>query len=186
MILRTTVGLLCVGLVLVSLMTCQRGEQPPMSETAAGETPAQESWDSTVILSVRGQNRAKVWAGHILKFEESHIIKMDENIQVDFFDDHGNHISVLTAEGGEVNEVSQDLRAFGNVLVLSEGGSRLKTERLEWHQGSQKIISDTLVTIQSDGEKVSGVGFESDADLKRWQIKERITGTVKRRITGEQ
>jgi LPS export ABC transporter protein LptC len=156
-----------------------------MSEPAGEEIPAQESWDSTVILSVRGQNRARVWAGHILKFEENHMIKMDENIQVDFFDDSGNRVSVLTAEGGEVNEVTQDLRAFGNVLVLSEGGSRLKTEKLEWHNKSQKIISDTLVTIRSEDEEVVGVGFESDADLEHWQIKKSISGVIRRKVRGE-
>ncbi|UCE17993.1 MAG: LPS export ABC transporter periplasmic protein LptC [Gemmatimonadota bacterium] len=180
-----TVDTFFFGIALLSLLSCQRGEQRPMSEATGKETPSQESWNSTVILSVRGQNRAKVWAGHILKFEESHIIKMDERIQVDFFDDNGNHVSVLTADGGAVNEISQNLTAFGNVLVLSEGGSRLKTEKLEWHNESQRILSDTLVTIQSGDEEITGVGFESDADLEHWKIKENITGVVKRRVTGE-
>ena len=182
MILRTTY-IIIIGIAVLSLMSCQRGEQRPMSETSEKETPTQESWDSTIILSVKGQNRAKVKAGHILKFEESHIIKMDESIQVDFFDDSGDHVSVLTADAGEVNEVSQDLIAFGHVLVLSDGGSRLETDKLEWRHQSQKIVSDTLVSIQSEDEEVTGVGFESDANLEHWQIKKSITGVVKRKVT---
>ena len=181
MIVRT-VHLIFIGAVLALLVSCQREEQGPVAETSEKEAPTQESWDSTVVLSVRGQNRAKVWAGHILKFEESRMIKMDENIRVDFFDDDGARVSVLTAEGGEVNEESQDLTALGGVLVLSEGGSRLTTERLKWDNVRQKIISDTLVTIQSGDEEVTGIGFESDADLEHWRIKENITGTLKRRI----
>lgn len=157
-----------------------------MSETTGQETPGQESWGSTVILSVRGQNRAKVWAGHILKFEESHIIEMDQKIRVDFFDEQGDHISVLTAERGEVDEISQDLKAVGKVIVISDEGSRLVTERLEWHNRTQKIVSDTLVTISSGDEKLTGMGFESDADLQHWQIRESVTGIVKRRVTVEE
>lgn len=183
--MRTALVLLTIAAFL-SLSGCQRRERQPMSETRGKETPAQESWGSMVILSVRGQNRAKVWAGHILKFEQSHIIKMDQDIKVDFYDEQGDHISVLTAEGGEVDETTQDLKAIGKVVVISDEGSQLETERLKWCNQTQKIVSDTLVTISSGDEEVTGMGFESDADLQHWQIKENVTGIVKRRRTSEE
>jgi LPS export ABC transporter protein LptC len=111
---------------------------------------------------------------------------MDENIKVDFYDENGDHVSILTAQGGEVNETSQDLQAIGNVVVLSDGGSRLETERLKWHNSTQKIVSDTLVTIKRGEEEVIGVGFESDADLEHWEIKENVTGVVKRKLHTEE
>lgn len=172
-----------VGLYLCG---CQVGEQQTMSETTGKEAPDQELWKSTVVLSVRGQNRAKVWAGHIQKFAESHTIKMDDNIKVDFYNENGDHVSVLTARGGEVDETAQDLKAMGNVIVISDDGSRLETERLRWHNSTQKIISDTLVTIKSGGEEVTGVGFESDANLKHWEIKGNVTGIVKRKLDAEE
>ena len=178
-ILFTPVAFLC-------LVGCQGGEQRPISEVTGKETPDQELWGSTVILSVKGKSRAKVWAKHILKFEESHIIKMDGHIKVDFYDEHGNHVSALTAAGGEVDESSQDLKAVGNVVVISDAGSHLETERLQWHNSTQRIISDTLVTIRSGDEEVAGMGFESDANLEHWEIKENVTGVVKRRIGAQE
>lgn len=160
---------------------CQGDGQPPMSETSAKSAPDQELWGSTVILSVRGQNRAKVWAAHILKFEDKHIIQMDGNIKVDFYNESGHHVSVLTAQGGEVDESTQDLQARGTVVVVSDEGARLETERLRWHNETQKILSDTLVTIIREGERVEGIGFESDADLEHWEIRENVTGVVKRK-----
>ena len=169
--------------LVTSFSGCGGKDEQPTSEATGKETPAQELWGSTVILSVRGHNRAKVWAGHILKFEESRLIKMDEGIRVDFYDEHGDHISVLTAENGEVDETTQDLTAVGNVVVVSDKDSRLESERLQWHHGTQKIVSDTLVTIRSGDEEVTGVGFESDADLEHWSIREDVSGIVRRKAT---
>jgi LPS export ABC transporter protein LptC len=164
-----------------SVYGCQGEGQPPMSERSEQNGPDQELWGSTIILSVRGQTRAKVWAQHILKFEEKHIVQMDGKVKVDFYNEQGTHVSVLTAQGGDVDESSQDLQARGNVVVISDEGACLETERLRWHNATQKIVSDTLVTITRDDETVMGIGFESDADLEHWEMKENVTGVVKRR-----
>ena len=179
-----SIRILCAYLMLIllaGLVGCQGDGGPPMSETSTEGAPDQELWGSTIILSVKGQNRAKIWAGHILKFEEKHTIRMDGNIKVDFYNEQGRHVSVLTAQGGEVDETSQDLQARGTVIVISDEGARLEAERLNWHNATQKIQSDTLVTIIRDGETVKGIGFESDADLEHWEIRENVTGVVRRR-----
>jgi LPS export ABC transporter protein LptC len=162
---------------------CNVKDQHPVSNVADKETAHQEIWGSTVILSVKGQQRAKVKAVHILKFEERHLVQMDGGITVDFYDANGRHVSVLTAHRGEVDNTSQDLMAAESVIVNADSGSRLETERLKWQNATQKIVSDTLVTITRGEEHIVGMGFESDADLEHWKIKESVTGLMKRRLT---
>jgi len=74
---------------------------------------------------------------------------MDEGLVVDFFNDQDIHTSQLTADSGEVNERLNDLTATGNVVVVSDSGETLHTEKLLWNNKLQKILSVVDVMITS-------------------------------------
>ena len=43
----------------------------------------------------------------------------------------------------------------------------------------QKIVSDELVRVEQKGNVLQGVGFESDPNLKHYQFRTQVTGTVR-------
>ena len=90
---------------------------------------------------------------------------------MDFFNDPDIHTSQLTADAGEVNERLNDLTATGNVVVVSDSGETLHTEKLLWSNRRQKIFSELDVMITTGTDTLYGVGFESDAALNSWTIK---------------
>jgi len=58
------------------------------------------------------------------------------------------------------------------VVVISDSGETLHTEKLLWNNKLQKILSEVEVMITTGTDTLYGVGFESDAALNSWTIKE--------------
>ena len=78
---------------------------------------------------------------------------LDENVTVDFFDRFEKHISKLTSFKAEVNQASNDMRAIGNEVVVSDSGITLYTDTLVWDSKKEKItIVDKSITQSSDNE----------------------------------
>lgn len=132
--------------------------------------PQQESWNSTVMLSDSGKTRAVIYAGRIREFENPRETLLDLNITVHFYGEDGKETSVLTARGGKVDEMTNNLEASGDVLVVSNDSTRLRTERLFWDNKRQRVHTSDYVFITSPKEKVEGKGLESDQQLRNYRI----------------
>ena len=133
--------------------------------------PDQESWGVNIILTDQGITRAKVESGHLEKYNEKEFILLNNNVKVDFFDANENHTSVLTSQEAEVDQKSNDMKAFGNVVVVSDSGITLYSETLSWKSKDEKLQTKEEIMITTlDNDTLYGIGFESDSDLKNWQI----------------
>lgn len=157
---------LCAGCV---LFHCQEKKEEAISvEAGEKEYPSQEGWQSELILSRAGKRQAVVRYGHMMKYDQRQIVLFDEGVEVDFYDEQGNHTSNLISERGEYREDTEDIFGQGHVVVKSDSGITLRTEVLKWDNRREKIISDTLVMVTTqDRDTLYGIGFESNADLTR-------------------
>lgn len=156
-------------LILVLLFGCEEKLKPTVVPVS-GRLPDQESWNSTIIFSDSGDTRGILKAGHLLVFNNENKTYLGDSIRVDFYDDMGKHTSYLTADSGIVNDQTNDLEAIGNVYAHSDSGTSLWTQRLFWHDHTQKVTSDVFVRIVSPKETLEGIGFESDRDLSNYRI----------------
>jgi len=77
---------------------------------------------------------------------------------VDFLDEHGVHSSVLTSRTGKVDENTNNLEAIGNVVVVSDSGVVVETEKLFWDNRRQLIHSDEFVKITSPKKNCRDTG----------------------------
>ena len=83
----------------------------------------------------------------------------------------GKHISMLYADSARIDEQNNDLKANGNVYVVSDSGYTLSTSEILWDNRYRMIIAeDSVMFTTTDGDTLYGVGFESDMDLERWKI----------------
>ncbi len=156
------------------MLGCQSQQEP--SETVVNtqnevNVPDQESWQATIIITREGQKVAEVWAGHILYYKKRNETLLKDSIHVDFFDNAGQHNSVLTAQEGRVDNATNNLEAKGKVVVVSDSGIVLQTEILQWDNRRQKIISEVPVIFTTETDTIIGDAFISDADLKNYEIK---------------
>jgi LPS export ABC transporter protein LptC len=164
-------GLLLLTVVaLLALMGCEEKIKPSVVSIGQKEIPAQESWSSTVTFSDSARIKAILWAGHIASYTDQHFTLLGDSIHVDFYNEHEVHTSLLTARRGKVNDQTQDFEAHENVVVISDDGTILRTERLFWTSAEQRIHTDAFVDIVSATEHIMGHGLVSDQGLKNYKI----------------
>lgn len=168
---RPVIVLLC-GLALAG---CEEKVKPTIVPVASKELPSQESWNSTVVFSDSAQLKAVLWSGHISAFASRQVTELADSIHVDFYNEQEQHTSLLTARRGVVHDATRDLEAYENVVVTSDSGTVLRTERLFWNNLTRKIHTDAFVDIKSPTEHIMGHGMESDQGLKNYRIF-RVTG----------
>ncbi len=162
-----SVALFCSG--------CEEKVKPAIVPITGADVPSQESWNSTVIFSDSARTKAILWAGHIASYSAEHFTLLSDSIHVDFFNEQEEHTSLLTARRGKVNDLTQDFEAHENVVVTSDSGTVLRTDRLFWTNADQKIHTDAFVDIISRTEHIMGQGMVSDQALKHYRIF-KVTG----------
>jgi len=136
----------------------------------AANLPQQESWNSTIVLSDSGRVLARIQAGYVQKFDSPQETNMSQGIVVFFYNDLGQQTTTMWASRGVVNERTYDLRAEGNVVVVSDDSTKLRSERLFWDNRRRQIHTPEFVSVTSSREKVQGQGFESDQRLRNYKI----------------
>lgn len=170
------------GVLIVALyaLGCEEKIRPTvLSGIDPGSLPLQESWNSTVTLSDSGVTKAIIKAGYIRVYEQPRQTLLSEGVVVDFFDDEGRATSVLTSRQAKVDDLTNNLEAWGEVLVVSRTDSTiLRTERLFWDNRKQLIHTPDFVAIVSPAERIQGTGFEAEENLKNYRIF-RVSGETK-------
>lgn len=162
-------------LLLALLTGCEEKVKPTVAPVTAAEIPSQESWNSTVTFTDSARIRAVLWSGHIAVFTAREYTLLSDSVRVDFFDELEQHTSTLTARRGRVNDRTRDFEAYENVVVVSDSGTVLKTDRLFWTNATRTIHTDAFVDITSPTEQIRGHGMESDQSLTHYRIF-RVTG----------
>ncbi|MFA7710966.1 MAG: LPS export ABC transporter periplasmic protein LptC [Candidatus Neomarinimicrobiota bacterium] len=132
--------------------------------------PDQEIWNSNITLTKDGRKRAIVHSAHLTKYNDHAFVYMDTDVMVDFYNEEERHLSHLTSDTAIVNENTNDLIARGNVVIVSDSGLTLYSEEVRWDHRKERILSEVFVTFVTPDDSLTGVGFESDSDLKNWVI----------------
>jgi len=160
------------GVLIVMVAGCEEKIRPTVLPEIDSKTlPHQESWNSTITISDSGVVKAIIDAGYIRVYEEPRRTLLSDGVVVDFYDEEGVKTSVLTSLEASVNDVTNDLEAWGNVVVVSESDSTvLRTERLFWDNRRELIHTPEFVRIVSPQEKIQGTGFEAEQNLKNYRI----------------
>lgn len=172
---------LFASLFFILFFGCEEKVRPSvLSGVSSTQLPSQESWNSTITFSDSGIVKAIVQAGHIYTYDNSRKTHLDSGVVVDFYDETGQHTTKLTSLRGTVDEGTNNLEATGNVIVRSDSGTVVRTEKMFWTNATQLIHSPDFVHITSPTEDLRGKGFESDHNLRNYRIF-RVTGTAERK-----
>ncbi len=99
------------------------------------------------------------------------------NPTIDFYDDSGTLFSNLKAKLGTVYTNNSNLTARSDVIVTTRDSTVLYTDSLSWLNSQGTVTTDAWVKIHSPEGDILGRGLVSDAQLKKIEIREKITGT---------
>lgn len=161
---------ICVASFLVT--GCEEKIRPTvLPEIDSRALPQQESWNSTVLLSDSGRTKALIRAGYIRVYDDPRETLLSEGVTVDFFDEEEHRTSILTSQEAKVNDLTNDLEAWGTVVVVSlEDSTTLRTERLFWDNRGKLIYTKEFVRIVSTKENIQGHGLEAEQNLRNYRI----------------
>lgn len=177
---RAVLGLLSALLLLVAGCDRQKAVSP---SAQSGEMPDQEVQDFVLTETDQGRLQWKLYARYAAMYDSRNVITA-RGVRVDFYGEDEKKTSELTAREGEINQSSRDMTATGNVVLQTTEGTRMSTEQLRFVNATQRIVSDQLVRIERAGDELTGVGFESDPDLSRYEFKRQVSATVRTRTGG--
>ena len=168
-----------VGLLLAVLLAVGCTQQRSVGPVANGaELPDQEVRDFVLSETSEGALEWKLYARYAAMYDARNTI-VARSVRVDFYDEKGQESSELRANEGEINQLTRDMTATGNVILQTSEGTRMTTEQLRFLNQTQKVVSDKLVRVERGRDVLTGVGFESDPDLKHYEFKTRVTATVR-------
>ena len=164
MIVCTVLSLLWIG--------CGEKIKPTvLPEIDSKVLPLQESWNSTITISDSGIVKAIIHAGYIRVYEEPRRTHLSDGVKVDFYNEEGVKTSILNSLEASVNDITNNLEAWGEVVVISESDNTvLRTERLFWDNRLELIHTPEFVRIVSPNEKIQGTGFEAKQNLQDYKI----------------
>jgi LPS export ABC transporter protein LptC len=152
------------------VLGCEVDEVKKSGQSREG-MPDAESWDAIITLTNEGAKRAVIKAGHLEKYNEQKYIRLDDNVDADFFNENEIHTTNLKSKIAEIEEERDYLIAIGNVVVLSDSGVTLYTDTLSWDNVKDKVFTDDqVIFITEQNDTLYGIGFESDVELNNWKI----------------
>lgn len=146
--------------------------------------PDQILENSVIVFTVNGIKTTVVKAKYIEKYLEQDLTEAS-GLYVDFFNQDGQHTSVLVADSGDIKEKKQLMEVRGNVVVTTDKGVKLETQTLRWDPNTAMIVTDDFVKITRGQDVVTGYGMESDQELKHIKIKKNVSGEIEN-ITREE
>lgn len=116
--------------------------------------------DFEVLYTDSGYARVKIFAKLAETYTNpEHITKFKDGVEVDFFSDEGEVVSVLTALYGEVNFKSGLITVRDSVVLRNiEKKQTMETEQLFYNQTNDTIYTQNYVICKRDGKGVIGRG----------------------------
>jgi LPS export ABC transporter protein LptC len=136
------------------------------------------------ILTDRGLLRADLRADSAYFFDDNTRIEL-RGVQTTFYTQTGAKNAVLTSLEGTYNTRQSYTEARRNVVVVSEDGRRLQTSQLRYDQTKNEMSSDSAFVLTEGGRRVEGIGFVSDPDMRRIEIKQVLSGGGAFRLPGQ-
>jgi LPS export ABC transporter protein LptC len=165
--------LLFVSVVVGVLLAKSRGPRLQAPE------PAQTKADYRIKeVHLQEENRGARWHldaeyGEIFEDQGRTVMK-----KVTIRIDEPSRTWTVSGDEGELWRDSKDVRLSGHVVVVSNDGLRLETNRLNWEAKAQRAWTDGPVMIQRSGVVVHGRGFESRFNEDATTIKGRLRATI--------
>ncbi|MFA7629971.1 MAG: LPS export ABC transporter periplasmic protein LptC [Candidatus Neomarinimicrobiota bacterium] len=164
-------------LLLIFLLACS---ETGNYDTISGKrVPDQEIWNAVISVSRSGKTSTRVYAAHLVKYEDTKDMFIRDSMRIDFFRD-GKHSSYLTADSGIVNERKENIVAIGNVVMVSDSGFTAYADSLFWFKEDNKVYTNGAIQIFSEQDTLYGTNFESDTELENWIIYKPLGKTMRK------
>ncbi len=167
-------GLFLAPCFLLAAMGCTAGGEdgPP---TELEDVNADEVlYDISTNLTRDGIQEGLLEADSMYMWMDSTHVQI-HGLTLLLFDERGREKGRVTADGGQLSNVSRQLWAYGNALLsvpadeLNEA-REIEADELHFDMESDRIWTDVPVLMERGGCRVTGDGFQSDLSFNDLRI----------------
>ena len=156
--------------LMILFIGCYTPSQEVNQEEVKQEIFDNELFNPSIILS-RGVNKLVKAESKKMYKNRNQFAFLVDRVKIDIYDEDGQHMSILYCDSAIINEKNNNLKANGNVIVVSDSGYTLNTQKIVWDNSYKLIlVEDSVMFTTLEGDTLYGIGFESDADLEEWRI----------------
>lgn len=188
-VILSVVGLMPATLFLTS---CHRREVKLRMDAIGNraEQPVLDAQQVTTLISDSGVTRFRITASKWQVYDKATPPHWEfvDGILLEQFDHNLRTAATLRSDYAYYNEEAELWHLTGNVFATNVNGEQFDTEELFWNQKTERVYSDSAITITQPASKtgqdgggvatatvIKGVGFESNQEMTHYTIR-RPTG----------
>ena len=152
-------------IVLVYWMTLRSKPAPNSPETVSqgGDSPDAVIEKLHLVSTIRGEKRWEMNADSARLYQSQKQAYADTIFGQFYKKD--KLVSTLTADKAIINTETNATQAQGHVELVTENGSKLETEKLNWDPVSDEIKTDARVHIFKGTDDITAIGLVADTQL---------------------
>ncbi len=164
-----------IAVLILIMSSCARMEE--------NTKPKKQDYPDQEMLNFKmdaldGKNKKWILrAKYASKYMGQQTIKA-KDVNIEFYNKAGEHYATLTSDQGILNESTNDMKATGNVVVTTTKKEVLKTPELTWSNRLAKIHGADRIWMKKGATITTGIGFETDPDLKNIVIFKEFRSTT--------
>ncbi len=157
----------------LALAGCSGQESSSSGQTSAldsSRVPDSEMSGTKIRLYDGGRVTTEIISERIVEYEGLDS-SMSYGVHVTSYDTLGKPAGWVIADSAVVREKTGLLDLYGNVILVNERKTRLKTEYLHWNAETDRMKTEEYVDIKRGEDWVTGWGLEADGKLYWYHIK---------------
>lgn len=136
--------------------------------------PSLEATDVNTVISDSGITRYRIISPEWLVYDKAEEPYWDfpKGILLEKFNARLAIDATIKGDYARYNQNPQIWELRGNVFAINQEGEQFQTNLLYWDQKTERIYSDSLITITRAASIIVGVGFESNQSMTRYTIRQ--------------
>jgi LPS export ABC transporter protein LptC len=153
--------------------------EPPTSAGVADAALTQidsdyVSYEMRSFLTTEGVRSGTVYADTAFVYEDSATARLF-GFQMTIFDERGVEQAFVVADSGRLNQRTEEMTAWGEVVVdLPARSCRITTTEIQYDPPGRQIRTDAPVRFEQGGRVATGNGFVSDLMLESFRIQQLV------------
>lgn len=144
--------------------------------TVSGNLPDQVVVEFRLDESTSGQRLYTLVADEAVVFDAEGRIDVRQP-RITFYNERGDVHSILSARAGAIFTKTEDLVAWGEVVVRTADSTVLITDSLAWSNRHRVVRTDAPVVIETTRGRVMGQGLIADAGLTKIEFLSEVRGS---------
>lgn len=167
-----TVALWAIVILFLSV-ACSRKKPQVSNEIVGDDAPTLLVEEMTTLVSDSGVTRYRISTKTWLVFEQADSSYWDfpDGLHLESFDPQMNTEAKIDCRRAKYFEKRKLWQLDDSVRAMNYEGNHFATQQLFWDQNTERIYSDSLITIEQADRIIIGEGFESNQSMTRYTIR---------------